>query len=176
MVVTTTRQPFVACLIAASITGCSYTFSVYSGALKKQFDLQQSQLDTISTVYFCAGVLSWIPGIIVDKFGPRVTSAAGGIVQAVALVLYWAIARKAIHVGGSDAVVGWLCFLGVVTYVGSACITGVYCATMSRNHPDRSGTAVGCAKGWVGLCGGMFTQIFAGLFHGEVQYNTKATL
>ena len=100
--------------------------------------------------------MSWIPGLIVDRKGPRFTAVFGGVLNAVTLTAYWAVTRKIIHVGDQSAVVAVLCFLGVVVYIGSACITGVYCATLSRNHPTRSGTAVGVAKGWVGLCGGMF--------------------
>ena len=102
--------------------------------------------------------------MINDRMGPRFTVAFGGVLQGIALTAYWAVTRKIIGVG-SGSVVAILCVLGIFVYVGSACVTGTYCATMSRNHPNRSGTAVGCAKGWVGLCGGMFTQIFAGLVH-----------
>jgi hypothetical protein len=42
-----------AAMAAAGATGITYTFSVYSGALKHAFALQQSELDTIGTVVKC---------------------------------------------------------------------------------------------------------------------------
>ena len=162
MLAATTKPAFVGSLFAAAITGVGYAFSVYSGALKKQFGLHQSQLDTISTTYFCAGVLSWVPGMILDKKGPRFTIVLGGSLMGTALTLYWAICRKIIHIHSTGTVIFFLCLFGVITFFGSACVTGASFATLSRNHPTCSGTAVGVAKGWVGLCGGMYTQIWTG--------------
>jgi len=34
-------------LVAAAVTGSSYTFGVYSSALKSKYDFTQSQLDNI---------------------------------------------------------------------------------------------------------------------------------
>jgi hypothetical protein len=158
----TTKPAFIACLFTAAITGCGYVFSVYSGALKKQFSLQQSQLDTISTAYFLSGLFSSIPGLIVDRKGPKFTLILGGCAMATSLTCYWAICRKIIPVGSTDNVVVSLSLLGMVTFFGTACLTGASFATLSRNHPSSSGVAVGVAKGWVGLCGGMYTQLYTG--------------
>ena len=158
-----TRASYAACLMVASITGCSYTFSVYSGALSKQFGLSDSQLATLSSVYFCTGIFSWIPGLLTDIKGPKFVVRVFGVVNFCALLLYWAVSRKLIDVGGQHAAIASLAAISVVVYFGSAGITGAVFSTLVRTHPGQAGTVVGVAKGWVGMCGGMVTQVYAGL-------------
>ena len=44
------HKALVACLYAATATGCLYGFSMYSKALKKQFGLGLAELDNINTI------------------------------------------------------------------------------------------------------------------------------
>ncbi len=41
-----------------------------------------------------------------------------------------------------------------------SCLTAGVFSTTLRNFPDRKGTAVGIVKGWTGLGGGIFTQLY----------------
>jgi MFS-type transporter involved in bile tolerance (Atg22 family) len=67
--------PSLVCALMASMTsgGTTYAFGMYGDALKKTLGLSQTQLDTISTTFFFAGLFSWIPGILADRFGTRFT-------------------------------------------------------------------------------------------------------
>jgi hypothetical protein len=162
-----TRASFAACLMTASITGVAYTFSVYSGALSTQFDFSESELATLSAVYFCTGIFSWIPGLITDKKGPKFVIRVFGLITAVALLAYWAVGTRIIKFGGAhngkDTVLVVLAFISIVIYFGSAGLVGATFSTLVRTHPTQSGTVVGVAKGWVGIMGGMVTQMYAGL-------------
>ena len=149
-----TRASFAACLMAASVTGCGYTFSVYSSALSEQFQLNDSQLNTLSAVYFSTGVFSWIPGLITDSKGPKFVVRWFGALEACALVLYWLVSRRYIEVGDKQAVIATLASISVVVYFGSAGIVGAVFSSLVRTHGARAGTMVGIAKGWVGICGG----------------------
>lgn len=152
---------FVACLYSALATGCGYTFSIYSSALKKQFSLTQSSLDTINTVAFCSGLVAFIPGMLNDAKGPRVAVITGGMLQSSCFVLYWATARKLIpSLFGSP--VAALSLYGAIAMLGSSCITSAVFATLTRNFPNQRGEVVGIAKAWVGLCGGVLAQLYTG--------------
>ena len=109
------EHPLVTSAFLASLTtgGITYAFGLYGSALKKSLQLSQSQLDTISSANFCAGLLSWIPGMVVDKYGPRFGISVGGILGATALLSYWMVAREFVELPRS-LLIPTLCTLGVL--------------------------------------------------------------
>ena len=82
----------VACMFVVSLTSGNYAFSVYSGALKHTLKLTQSDLDTLGTYPYIAGLFTWIPGIINDRYGARVATVLGCLGMAASLAIYWAVA------------------------------------------------------------------------------------
>ena len=155
-------QTLSALLICAAVSGSSYTFGTYSEALKEQFGFSLGQLETISISCFSIGFVTFIPGLIGDYFGPRRTIFLGGCFQGVAFGFFWVVAMKYIDLGEGDLVVAVLSLCYVVQFLGSSCVTGAVFGSTVRNFPRQKGAVVGLIKGWVGLCGGMFTQIFVG--------------
>eukprot|EP00518_Triparma_eleuthera_P012077 CAMPEP_0182476626 /NCGR_PEP_ID=MMETSP1319-20130603/29449_1 /TAXON_ID=172717 /ORGANISM="Bolidomonas pacifica, Strain RCC208" /LENGTH=490 /DNA_ID=CAMNT_0024677727 /DNA_START=85 /DNA_END=1554 /DNA_ORIENTATION=+ len=155
-------QTLAALLISAAVSGSSYTFATYSEALKKQFNFELAQLETINISCFCIGFVTFVPGLIGDKLGPRRTIFLGGCFQGSAFALFWAISMRFIDLGEGDFVVAMLSLCLLVQFLGSSCVTGAVFASAVRNFPGQKGQIVGLIKGWVGLCGGMYTQIFVG--------------
>lgn len=152
--------PSLCCAFLASLTtgGTTYAFGLYGATLKRTLHLSQSQLDTISTATFCAGLFSWVPGLIVDRFGTRFSLAAGGIISALSLIAYWAVARQFVIV---EWIVMTLSFLGVVIFLSSALVTGsVFKIIVGTCGGGTKGTAVGIAKGYVGLGAGVYACLF----------------
>ncbi|GMH81746.1 hypothetical protein TrVE_jg5229 [Triparma verrucosa] len=88
----------------------------------------------------------------------------GGMLQFTAFMLFWAISVKIIDLGNLNtlAVLILLSLCSIVQFLGSSCVTGQVFATAVRNFPAQKGRVVGLIKGWVGLCGAMYTQIFVG--------------
>jgi len=153
-----------ACLmISSATTGASYTFSIYSSALKSKFSLSEPQLETISVACFCMGFFSFIPGLVGDKLGPRKAITLGGITQSSAFFLFWLLSTEKIPMPkDNDVRAVILSAVSIIQYLGSSLTTGqVYC-TIVRNFSEQRGLVTGLIKGWVGLCGGMITQIFVG--------------
>eukprot|EP00957_Ditylum_brightwellii_P030451 2306078-Ditylum_brightwellii.AAC.1 len=147
-------------ITAGTTGGTTYAFGLYAGALKHSLHLSQSELDTISSAFFCAGLLSWAPGIVVDRYGPRVAMSTGGVLGAVSLISYWLVSTGMVPVVRSLVVVT-LSLLGVATYVSSALVTGsVFKLIVSHSGKGQKGTAVGAAKGYVGLGSGAYACIF----------------
>ena len=87
-------QTMAALFICAATTGSSYTFGIYSKALKAQFSLPQDKLETISVACFCCGFFTWIPGLINDWIGPRRTIMLGATTQGGSFLMFWAFAQK----------------------------------------------------------------------------------
>ena len=113
-----------ACYMSTLTTGATtYAFSFYSSALKTSLHLSQNQLDTLSSATFCAGILSWIPGMVVDAWGARSAMAAGGLSNTVNLTLYWIIATERVKMPDIDLLVLVLSLLGVLIFMGCALVT-----------------------------------------------------
>ena len=154
-----------ACYLSALTTGATtYAFSFYSSALKSSLRLSQNQLDTLSSATFCAGVLSWMPGMCVDVWGARRAMIVGGTANAVNLTLYWFLATGRWDMT-RGALMSVLSALGVVIFMGCALITGSVFKVIVESCGDGSkGKAVGCAKGYVGVGSGVYVCLFGALF------------
>jgi hypothetical protein len=155
-----------ACYISALTVGAPiYAFSFYSTDLKTSLDLSQNQLDTLSSATFCAGIFSWLPGMIVDAWGARRAMALGGTSNAILFSLYWAIATEHIKILDIDLLIFLLSALSVVTFMGCALITGsVFKVIVESCGSGTKGKAVGCAKGYVGVGSGVYVCLFGALF------------
>jgi MFS family permease len=162
---TQSNIPALVCVLLASLTtgGTMYAFGVYGNTLKKSLLLSQSQLDTISSSFFVAGVFSWIPGLVVDKFGPRISLILGGIMGALSTTLFWAMARQ--FFSAHDHIVEILTTLGVLISLACALIIASVFKIIMTSCKDTKGHAVGVAKAHVGLGAGVYVCIFSGLTH-----------
>lgn len=137
--------PLLVSVFLASLTtgATTYTFGLYGNALKETLNLTEAQLDTISSATFCAGLFSWLPGLCVDRFGPRCSLSSGGIIGATALMLFWTVARQFVVVP-RYILVQVLSFLGVIVFLCSALITGgVFKVIVSTCGEGSKGSAVG---------------------------------
>ena len=158
-----TNVPRVVCALLASITtgGVSYAFGLYGNALKKNLHLTQAQLETISSATFCAGLLSWAPGMFVDRFGSRAGISVGGITGSASLLIYWAVAKEYLTGPSLSLIVVILSGLSMCIFLSCALITGSVFKIISCSCDSRTkGKVVGLAKGYVGLGSGAYACIF----------------
>ncbi|KAL3797584.1 hypothetical protein ACHAW5_003303 [Stephanodiscus triporus] len=155
-----------ACYISALTVGATtYAFSFYSNDLKTSLNLSQNQLDTLSSATFCAGIFSWLPGMVVDFWGARRAMALGGTSNAIILSLYWVIATEHVKLHDIEFLMFLLSALSVVTFMGCALITGsVFKVIVESCSSGTKGKAVGCAKGYVGVGSGVYVCLFGALF------------
>ena len=163
-----------AAYLSALTTGATtYAFSFYSSALKLSLHLTQSQLDTLGSATFAAGIFSWIPGLIVDRYGSKLGIVVGGMGNVCVLSLYWFIATGRLWQLDSDkkddSTTTWLIFvlsmLGVLSFMCCALITGsVFKLLVESCGKGSKGKAVGCAKGYVGVGSGVYVCLFGALF------------
>eukprot|EP00977_Amphora_coffeiformis_P006319 scaffold1352_cov180-Amphora_coffeaeformis.AAC.9 len=152
--------PSLVCVFAASATtgGAMYAFGMYGEALKQDLHLTQSQLNTISSAMFIAGLLSWIPGMMVDTLGTKFSLCLGGLSGAGSTLTYWILARQFVVM---QAIVPALSVLGMLTCLSCAMIVGsVFKVVLLSCGPGTKGAAVGVAKAYVGLGAGTWLCIF----------------
>lgn len=155
--------PMLVVAFSASATtgGTSYAFGLYAAALKRTLHLSQGELDSISTAFFVAGLFSWAPGLVSDSFGTKVALTTGGVTGSITLLLYWAVARQFIPIQNHDTLVYMLSALGIGTFLSCAMVTGaVFKIIVATAGPGIKGSAVGAAKGYVGLGAGLYACIF----------------
>lgn len=160
---TISNVPSLVCAFSAAATtgGTSYAFGLYSAALKHNLHLTQDELDSISTAFFVAGLFSFIPGLCSDRFGTRFALSLGGCTGAASLLSYWAVAREFVVPPHRTALVPLLSALGVATFMSCALVTGaVFKIIVSSTGPGTKGSAVGAAKGYVGLGAGLYACLF----------------
>ena len=129
-----------------------YAFGMYGEALKESLHLSQSQLNTISSAMFIAGLLSWISGLVVDRFGTKVYLCFGGMMGFELTLAYWVFAKKFVLL---KSIVPTLSLLGMLTCLNCAMIVGsVFKIILLLFGPGTKGPAVGIAKAYVGFGGG----------------------
>ena len=163
---TTTNLPLLTvCYISALTTGATaYSFSFYSSDLKSILQLSQNQIDTLSSATFVAGLVSWIPGILVDRYGPRYAMIVGSVCNAILLTYYWLLVTQRIKLllfhynddndddsnssSNNDLLVLVLSCLSVLIFMGNALITGsvfkiiVESCTSSRGGSNSSSNSI----------------------------------
>lgn len=146
---------------AALATGApTYAFGLYGSTLKATLHLTQSQLDTLSSANFCAGLLSWIPGLVVDRAGPRFAMTLGGVTMSIGLLGYWLVAIQFV-VLPQPLLVPVLCLLGVVVFMSNSLVIGsLFKALVVSCGLGSRGSAVGAAKGYVGIGAGVYSILF----------------
>ena len=158
-----TNIPILAAAFSTALaTGApTYAFGLYGATLKNTLHLSQSQLNTISAANFMAGLISWIPGICVDFWGPKQAMFIGGMVQSVGLFLYWIAAQKfAIWNTDTSIVIPTLSALGVTIFMSNSLVIGSLFKVIVVSCKSGKGSAVGAAKGYVGLGAGAYASIF----------------
>ena len=152
---------FVAGMFVVSLTSGNYAFSVFSGALKHTLDLSQEDLDSIGVYPYLAGLFTWTGGVLNDRCGARTACIVGSLAMAASLVAYWAVATRRIPLGLAGVEIALVAAYSGVTLAGGAITAGVFCS-INANFPTERGLAVGIAKAWVGLSGGILTQLYVG--------------
>jgi nitrate/nitrite transporter NarK len=139
----------------------SDAFAVFSGALKTTLDLSQAQLDTIATIPYLSALLGWLPGRLNDICGPRVAVIVGSLGMAVSLTAYWIVASQLVVFSSPTVALVTIDFAAKLANGGIA--AGIF-SSIVKNFPGHRGAAAGIAKAWVGLSGGLLTQIYVGLW------------
>ncbi|CAB9523616.1 Nodulin-like [Seminavis robusta] len=156
--------PSLVCAFAASATtgGTIYCFGVLANDLKKALQITQMQLGAVSAAFFIAGLISWIPGMVVDRMKMRFSMSCGGLSGATFTTIYWILCRNpGLSPFFRDHPVAVLSCLAIAICLSCGLIVGsVFKLTLLCGGRDGKGPAVGIAKGFVGLGSGVYATLF----------------
>jgi hypothetical protein len=155
----------VAGIILCNGPGVTFVFSVYSGALKKKFNLSQGTLQLVGLSGQASQPFSWVWGMVNDAFGPRFAVTLAGVFMSGSYLVQWLVVQTDTFGNMSTNSTMIVISLCAICYnFGSDLVIAAVFATNVRNFSaaDESGSVTGLLKCALGLCGAIITQMYTG--------------
>lgn len=154
------RPPWVGLAAAVWVqiaAGSAYTFPLYSPALKSVLGFSQQQLTIIGVANDIGENVGILPGIACNKFPPWIILLVGVFLSFFGYGVLWlAVSRTVLSLPY------WVLWFALVVATNSSAWLGTaVLVTNMRNFPLSRGTVAGILKGYIGLSGAVFTEIFA---------------
>ncbi|CAA7013652.1 unnamed protein product [Microthlaspi erraticum] len=157
--------------------GGSYTFGIYSAALKSTQSYDQSTLDTVSVFKDIGGNVGVLSGLVYTaatfnrrrsdgkegRGGPWVVILIGSIMCFTGYFLMWASVTGLIK----KPPVPVMCLFMLIAAQSLTFLNTANVVSSLENFSDYGGTAVGIMKGFVGLSGAMLIQLYETICPGD---------
>ncbi|RDY03562.1 Protein NUCLEAR FUSION DEFECTIVE 4 [Mucuna pruriens] len=158
------RPPWVGLGAAAWVqiaSGNSFTFPLYSHSLKSVLGFDQRQVTLLGVANDIGENLGLLPGLACNKFPPWIILLVGSFASFLGYGLLYLAISDTLH--SLPYLLLW--FGLVIAANSSAWLTTAVLVTNMRNFPASRGSVAGILKGYGGLSGAVFTEIYSIVLH-----------